>query len=166
MTKTLIDVDDTLLEHCERILSTTTKKATVNLALREVARLGAIQELLQSVRDGRLEQPGGLVLADATALVRYAEPAVAAGLLPLLVLGEVATCAAVNYELGSLVGDNESASALVAALRRQGQPYLPWSRLVVAAVAERYSATVLHDTSDYDLISKVTGQTMEWVAAT
>lgn len=36
MTKTLIDVDDDLLEAAREVLGTTTKKDTVNAALREV----------------------------------------------------------------------------------------------------------------------------------
>jgi predicted nucleic acid-binding protein len=35
--------------------------------------------------------------------------------------------------------------------------------LLIAAVAERYMLTVLHYDKDFDLISKVTGQAMEWV---
>ena len=36
MTKTLIDIDDDLLEAVREVLGTTTKKDTVNTALREV----------------------------------------------------------------------------------------------------------------------------------
>lgn len=36
MTKTLIDIDDGLLEAAREVLGTTTKKDTVNTALREV----------------------------------------------------------------------------------------------------------------------------------
>jgi Uncharacterized protein conserved in bacteria (DUF2191). len=35
MTKTLINIDEDLLEHARHILETDTKKATVNAALRE-----------------------------------------------------------------------------------------------------------------------------------
>jgi len=35
--------------------------------------------------------------------------------------------------------------------------------LLVAAVAERNALTVLHYDKDFDLIAKITGQTMEWV---
>ena len=35
--------------------------------------------------------------------------------------------------------------------------------LLIAAVAERESAIVLHYDGDYDLIAEVTGQPMQWV---
>ena len=35
--------------------------------------------------------------------------------------------------------------------------------LLIAAVAERNALTVLHYDKDFDLIAKVTGQSMEWV---
>ena len=35
--------------------------------------------------------------------------------------------------------------------------------LLIAAVAERARVTVLHYDSDYDLITKVTGQPVQWV---
>jgi Arc/MetJ family transcription regulator len=41
MTKTLIDIDDEALDCARQVLQTTTKKATVNGALAEVAALGA-----------------------------------------------------------------------------------------------------------------------------
>jgi len=50
--KTLIDIDAELLTQCQRLLGTTTKKATVNAALLEVVRLAAVQELSRMGRDG------------------------------------------------------------------------------------------------------------------
>jgi Arc/MetJ family transcription regulator len=41
MTKTLIDIDDEYLAAAQQVLGTTTKKDTVNAALREVAALAA-----------------------------------------------------------------------------------------------------------------------------
>jgi predicted nucleic acid-binding protein len=41
---------------------------------------------------------------------------------------------------------------------RQGQAVLAWTRLVVAAVAARHGATVLHNAGDFELIATVTGQ--------
>ncbi len=35
--------------------------------------------------------------------------------------------------------------------------------LLIAAVAERESVTVLHYDSDYDFIAQITGQPMQWV---
>ena len=52
MTKTLIDVDDVLLWHCQRILGTTTKKGTANAALREVVRRDAAKQFLERARAG------------------------------------------------------------------------------------------------------------------
>jgi predicted nucleic acid-binding protein len=186
VTKTLIDLDEPLFATAQAVLGTRTKKETVNAALAEAVHLTAIQEYLRTT--GIYErEPSGLVLADASALVHGTEPAVAQRLLPLLVLGELATCAAVAHELAT-VADGASAPVLAALHRASlrwlptqdadltraseiqaeltdlGQPALPWSRLVVAAVAGRHQATVLHHSSDFDLIAKVTGQAVEWVA--
>ncbi len=98
MTKTLIDLDDDLLPKALDTLGTKTKKETVSKALRESVRLGAIQKFFQTL--GAYDQAApGLVLVDASALAYCAEPEVAVGLLPLLVLGEVATCAAIQQVL-------------------------------------------------------------------
>ena len=48
MTKTLIDIDDDLLEAAREVLGTTTKKDTVNTALREVL---AAQQRRRAVDD-------------------------------------------------------------------------------------------------------------------
>jgi Arc/MetJ family transcription regulator len=53
VTKTLIDVDDDLLTKARAALGTTTKKETVNEALREGVRVAAIQQLLQTTRLSR-----------------------------------------------------------------------------------------------------------------
>jgi Arc/MetJ family transcription regulator len=52
MTKTLIDVDDDLLEPARHILGAATKKATVNTALREIVRRHAAEAFLGWARDG------------------------------------------------------------------------------------------------------------------
>ncbi len=52
MSKTLIDVDDELLTRARQILGTTTKKATVNAALREVVRRWAAVEFGVLARSG------------------------------------------------------------------------------------------------------------------
>lgn len=52
MTKTLIDVDDSLLSQVAGVLGTRTKKETVNAALAEVLRVRAANQFLRSVRDG------------------------------------------------------------------------------------------------------------------
>lgn len=186
VTKTLIDVDEELLARGRALLGTaTTKKDAVNRGLRELVRTNAIREWLTAAAGDGLEQLDEcLVLVDATVLAECGNPLVAARLLPLLALDEVATCAAVQYELAG-AGDDLGLAALrqvtlrwlptededlaraaevQAQLTQQGERQLPWSRLVTAAVAERYKATVLHDTSDYDLIAKVTGQPTEALA--
>lgn len=184
VTKTLVDVDDDLFAKAQAALGTNTKKETVNEALRESLQMSAIQEFLQATGTHERTSPG-LVLADASALVHCREPTVAARLLPLLVLDDLATCAAVQYELSSL-GDEAGplaalrqiqlrwlptddvdlrrAADVQAELTRQEPLTLPWQRLVTAVVAARYSATVVHYTSDYDLIARVTGQDTEWIA--
>jgi predicted nucleic acid-binding protein len=168
MTKTLIDVDEDLLRQAQAIAGTTTKKDTVNHALRECVRAAAIREFLQLVGGA----PGELVLADASALAHSAEPLVLTRLLPLLVADRLATCAAIEYELSALDALSrvplrrlvtEDADLLRAAqiqeeLTRRGRPRLPWNRLVIAAVGERYGATLLHRTGDYDAVAEVTGQ--------
>jgi predicted nucleic acid-binding protein len=111
---------------------------------------------------------------------------VSARLLPLLVLGNLATCAAIRHELSVLEpatatpamsalsrvelrwlptddADLRKASEVQAELTRQGEPRLLWSRLVIAAVAARYDTTLLHYAGDYDLIAKVTEQVVEWI---
>ncbi|OLB81224.1 MAG: hypothetical protein AUI14_04080 [Actinobacteria bacterium 13_2_20CM_2_71_6] len=52
MSKTLIDIDDDLLAQSQEILGTTTKKDTVNAALREIVRLKAVKDLIEMGRAG------------------------------------------------------------------------------------------------------------------
>jgi Arc/MetJ family transcription regulator len=52
MSKTLIDIDDDLLALAQQALGTITKKATVNGALREVARRAAVSQFLEQARAG------------------------------------------------------------------------------------------------------------------
>jgi len=52
MAKTLIDLDTELLERAQQILGTTTKKATVNAALREIVRRWAVVEFGELARSG------------------------------------------------------------------------------------------------------------------
>jgi predicted nucleic acid-binding protein len=184
VTKTLIDVDEELLARVRTLLGmSTTKKTAVNQALGELVRLGGLRTFLQAA--GLYErEPPGLVLVDGSVLAECSRPLVVARLLPLLVLDEVATCAAVKHELTTLTGnpvlaglrevalrwlptddaDLARASAIQAELSELGEAQLPWSRLVVAAGAERHEATLLHCTSDYNLMAKVTGQPVELVA--
>ena len=52
MPKTLIDLDTDLLAQAQELLGTTTKKSTVNAALREVVRRAAVQKLSDLARSG------------------------------------------------------------------------------------------------------------------
>jgi len=184
VTKTLIDVDEELLASARTLLGTaTTKKDAVNRALGELLRLSTLRAFLHATGLHERESPG-LVLVDASVMAECGSPSVVARLLPLLVLDAVTTCAAVRHELAGLPDDPTldvlrrvelrwlptddedltRASEIQAQLSEQGERQLPWSRLVVAAVAERHEARVLHYSVDYELIAKVTGQPMELMA--
>ena len=52
MTKTSIDIDDQLLAKARRTLGTMSKKDTVNAALARVVRDAAIDQHVQSLRNG------------------------------------------------------------------------------------------------------------------
>jgi Arc/MetJ family transcription regulator len=54
MTKTLIDVDDGELAAAQQVLGTTTKKDTINAALREVTATAARRRDLQRLASGGL----------------------------------------------------------------------------------------------------------------
>ena len=55
MPKTLVDIDEELLEQARVILGTDTKKATVNAALKEVVRVWAAYEFIALARSGVFE---------------------------------------------------------------------------------------------------------------
>jgi Arc/MetJ family transcription regulator len=61
MGKTLINVDDDLLAQAQRILGTTTKRDTVNAALREVVRREAAAEFLRLAAGGVFVDPNEAV---------------------------------------------------------------------------------------------------------
>jgi Arc/MetJ family transcription regulator len=50
--KTLIDLDEDLLDRARQILGTSTKKATVNDALREIVRRDAAEAFVRLAQDG------------------------------------------------------------------------------------------------------------------
>lgn len=127
-------------------------------------------------------------LADTSALARLRHGQVAAVLGPLMEAGLVATCGVIEFELGwatrsakeldELRADRDAgyewlathdedwrrALAVQGALWRSGRVRaVGFPDLLVAAVAERERATVLHYDSDYDLIAQVTGQATQWV---
>lgn len=125
-------------------------------------------------------------LADTSALIRLGHPEVAAVLAPRVQAGVVATCAVVDLDFLSRLPDPAEMEAIRDA-RALAFPWLPtddddlkralavqylladaglvvpWPALVVAAVAERHQATVLHYDSAFDQISRATGQPMDWV---
>jgi hypothetical protein len=127
-------------------------------------------------------------LADTSALARLHRPAVSAVLAPLIESGAVATCGVIEFELrwatrssgefDQLRTDRDAgyewlathdedwrrALEVQASLWRGGRMRLVGlPDLLVAAVAERERVTVVHYDSDYDLITQVTGQPMQWV---
>ncbi|MFF6999192.1 type II toxin-antitoxin system VapB family antitoxin [Streptomyces sp. NPDC008313] len=59
MSRTVIDLDDEALSEAARHLGTTTKRETVNAALREVAdrrrRAAAVERMRQMVADGEID---------------------------------------------------------------------------------------------------------------
>jgi predicted nucleic acid-binding protein len=127
-------------------------------------------------------------LADTSALARLRHPAVAAVLGPLIEAGLVATCGVTEFEFGwatrtsaefdelradrgtgyewLAIHDEDWRRALdvQAALWRSGRIRAAgFPDLLIAAVAEREHVTVLHYDSDYDHITAITGQPMQWV---
>lgn len=126
-------------------------------------------------------------LADKSALARLTQPAVDRRLTPLLLAGDVATCAIVDLELlysarnhsdfVSVLSDRNSLPAVemehadferaiqvMERLAKQGKhraTSIP--DLLIAAVAERAGLVVLHYERDFDLIAAITGQEVEWV---
>jgi predicted nucleic acid-binding protein len=127
-------------------------------------------------------------LADKSALTRReTRPEVRAVIEPMLLAGQIATCAIVDLELlysaSSPSVYRRLASALRAlprvpvtevvldrALEVQGQlakrsqhRAVPLPDLIVAAAAESAGLTVLHYDADYERIAEITGQAAQWV---
>jgi predicted nucleic acid-binding protein len=126
-------------------------------------------------------------IADKSALARMKHPKVAAVLSPLLVGGDIATCGVIELEI--LFSARTHADIVATRARRRSLPFVEIAQndfdravdvlvelaktghhraagipdLLVAAVAERNSLTVLHYDKDFELIAKVTGQPTEWV---
>lgn len=126
-------------------------------------------------------------LVDTSAFARHQIDPVARVLDPLIERGLVATCGVVEFELLYSARNAEEYADLAearrnslewlptedtdlrrglevqAALAARGQHRLAFPDLIIAAVAERHRATILHYDSDYELIAEVTGQPAEWV---
>ncbi|MRH86522.1 PIN domain-containing protein [Nocardia sp. SYP-A9097] len=128
-------------------------------------------------------------LIDKSALARWGKPTVAPILDELSARGLLAICGVVKYEVLFSVRRTSELERVRQLLR--GFDWLPmpdevWDRvnevqiqliragnhravslpdLTVAAVAERHRRTVLHYDGDFDMIAKVTGQSVRWVVA-
>ena len=112
--------------------------------------------------------------------------AVSERLAPLILDGQVATCAIVDLEIlysarslreyervraerNHLTSLNMTAEVTARALdsqhrlARRGQHRVPIPDLLIAATAHEYGLTILHYDRDYDRIAAVTGQPTEWV---
>lgn len=126
-------------------------------------------------------------LIDKSAFARYSKPAARAVLQPLQQAGHLAICGAVELEIMHSARSKGDAERIRDGLR--GFDWLPtpdevWDRAaevqsllvgagnwralsvadrVIAAVAERHGATVLHYDGDYDMIAAVTAQPTQWV---
>lgn len=132
--------------------------------------------------------PGGLYLADTSAIARVACPAVHQELSRLGRLGLLATCVTVDLEV-LYFARPPAEHATTAARRAAGLVDLPLNSdigarartvqamlaarsqhraagivdLLTASTAEHYHAIVLHYDSDFDHIPAVTGQDTRWV---
>jgi predicted nucleic acid-binding protein len=126
-------------------------------------------------------------LVDKSAFARARQSAVATALNPLFASGRIGTCGVLELEVlfsarnhadfvrtrarlagfihfDVVQGDFDRALEVMELLARRGQHRAAGlSDLVLAAVAERHGATLLHYDADFDLIAAVTGQPAEWV---
>lgn len=126
-------------------------------------------------------------LVDKSALARMIHPEVRLRLIPMIEAGEVATCAIIDLEVlfsartfkdyvevrqrRSLAYERiplieatfERAIDVQQELARSGHHRVPIPDLIISAAAELASLTVLHYDSDFDIIARVTKQSMEWV---
>ncbi len=126
-------------------------------------------------------------IADKSALARMHHASVASRLAPLLVGGDVATCGVIDLELlfsarthADLVAlrseraafpqlamaqsDFDRAADVMISLARTGHHRAAGiPDLLIASIAERHKLTVLHYDKDFDVISTVTRQQVEWI---
>jgi predicted nucleic acid-binding protein len=134
-----------------------------------------------------LTMAADLLLADTSVWHWARDPAARAALQAELDRGTIATCAIVDAELMVSARNARDADSLMAerhALRWLATPDDIWDAvlgtqralvdssrhrtvkipdLIVAAVAGRHDATVLHYDADYDAIADITGQPMRWL---
>ena len=126
-------------------------------------------------------------LIDRSALARMPLESVRRRLAPIIEAGEAATCSIVDLEVLYSVRSFEEhrqtrerralaytkisltqeiferAVEVQGSLAKKGRHRIPIPDLVIAAAAEIAGFTVLHYDSDFDVISEVTGQPVEWV---
>lgn len=126
-------------------------------------------------------------LGDTSALARRSHPSVAERLGPLIEAGLVARCTPTDLEAG--FSSTSPADHLRLRAERYGWPFVAMTQrvldraeevqdalaelsaqrgakiadLLIAAAAESAGLVVLHYDRDFDLISGVTGQSVEWV---
>lgn len=126
-------------------------------------------------------------LVDKSALARMPLEPVRRRLEPIIEAGEAATCSIIDLEVLFSVRNHdehhrvrlrrtlaytrvplteqvfERAIDVQGELARSGRHRLPIPDLLIAAAAELARLTVLHYDADYDTISEITRQPMEWV---
>ncbi|MGI8425961.1 MAG: PIN domain-containing protein [Actinomycetota bacterium] len=127
-------------------------------------------------------------LADTSAVARIAKPAVGPRLVPLIEAGLVARCGPTDLEAGYAAAGRSAYRQIRAA--RAGWPVAPIDQaileraihvqdelaersqhrgvaiadLIIAAAAEAADLVVLHYDADFETVSDITGQQVEWVA--
>jgi Arc/MetJ family transcription regulator len=156
MSRTVIDLDDQLVADVAKALGTSTKKETVNTALREVLenrrRALALTRLRATAEEGAFYLD---VFEDKGKYRRYRwDQAAAAGL--------IATCPITELEFFS------SAPTTAPGRSRRSSPSADKHRsagpvdFVMAATAELQGLTLLHRDRDFECIAAVTGQALQW----
>jgi predicted nucleic acid-binding protein len=127
-------------------------------------------------------------LADKSALARLRHPEVTAALAPLLLAGEVGTCSVIELEIlysarnaadlaatratraqaftlvTTTQADFDRAMDVMEQLARRGlHRSVGIPNLLIAAVAERNNLTIIHYDAEFEFVTAVTGQPMQWV---
>ena len=131
---------------------------------------------------------GARYFIDTSALARLRYPEVDAVLSPLILRGDVVTWALLDLEIlysarshaelvetralrsrslqmiGTEQSDFDRATEVMFELARRGRHRaVGVSDLITAAVAERAGVTIIHYDGDFEYVSEVTGQAVQWV---
>ena len=127
-------------------------------------------------------------LADTSVLTRLTKPPIRPVVAAMLEAGTVARCAMSDLEIGYAARnaaewdalhralnqfqfvaveavDFDRAAGIQRALDAMSQRGRKVPDLLIAAAADRRGLTVLHYDNDFEMISEVTGQPTQWVAA-